>query len=255
MGVLINKNYPCNTTNYGDKRNDSSIKYIVIHYTGNRNDRAISNCKYFQSPNRNASAHYFVDEESIYQSVSPSYVAWSVGGNKYSNCSSTGGGKYYGKCTNANSISIEMCNAVDNVNDKTKSLVFGLIKELMNTYNIPTDNIIRHFDVTGKDCPHSLVNNSHWNIFKGELNDYLKGVSVANTTKVPPIQKQVTVNVNKSITSTLDTINISIDGKKTKVNRIMIADENYIRLKDLDGDLLEVSYDEENKLPLIKIKK
>ena len=38
--------------------------------------------------------------------MSDSLAAWSVGGNKYPG---TKGGSVYGKCTNYNSINIEMC--------------------------------------------------------------------------------------------------------------------------------------------------
>ena len=100
-------------SNYGGTRSESDIKYIVIHYTGNNGDTAANNCKYFQGANRNASAHYFVDGGAyIYNSVPVKSVAWSVGGF-YSQ--SGGAGTYYQKCTNANSISIEMCNCVKSV--------------------------------------------------------------------------------------------------------------------------------------------
>ena len=46
-----------------------AIKYIVIHYTANKGDTALNNAKYFENVNRNSSAHYFVDENEIYQIV------------------------------------------------------------------------------------------------------------------------------------------------------------------------------------------
>jgi N-acetyl-anhydromuramyl-L-alanine amidase AmpD len=153
-------------SNYGSARNTSQIKYIVIHYTGNQNDKAINNCKFFQSPNRNASAHYFIDDNSIYQSVDDNVVGWSVGGNKYPSCATSGGGLYYGKCTNNNSISVEMCNSVNSVPQKTKDNVKELVQSLMKKYNISSDCVIRHFDVVGKICPASLIDNTKWNEFK-----------------------------------------------------------------------------------------
>ena len=56
-----------NCTNY--KRPNSAIKYLVIHYTSGKGDTAKANCSYFYSVYRGASAHYFVDEDSIYQCV------------------------------------------------------------------------------------------------------------------------------------------------------------------------------------------
>ncbi|QSQ07944.1 hypothetical protein H0A61_00263 [Koleobacter methoxysyntrophicus] len=47
-------------------RNDEKIKYIVIHDTGNRarGADAEAHYRYFNSGNRGASAHYFVDDRS-----------------------------------------------------------------------------------------------------------------------------------------------------------------------------------------------
>ena len=43
----------------------NNIQYIVIHYTGNKGDTAKNNADYFYGGNRQASAHYFVDDNSI----------------------------------------------------------------------------------------------------------------------------------------------------------------------------------------------
>lgn len=156
-------------SNYGDTRKTSNIKYIVIHYTGNNKDTAINNTKYFQGANRNASAHYFVDGGTyIYKSVPVTSVAWSVGG-----CYSlkNGAGAYYKKCTNANSISIEMCNSVKSVPAKVYSQTVELVKFLMEKYNVPASNVIRHWDVNGKSCPAPWTgsNNANWKKFKEEI--------------------------------------------------------------------------------------
>lgn len=39
--------YPASKSNYGGTRKLSAIKYIVIHYTANDGDTALSNAKYF----------------------------------------------------------------------------------------------------------------------------------------------------------------------------------------------------------------
>ena len=106
--------YPASKANYGGTRALSTIKYIVIHYTANDGDTAISNAKYFANGSRGASAHYFVDSKNIVQSVKDDYVAWAVGGNKYDDTTKTGGGKFYGKCNNNNSLSIEICDDIKN---------------------------------------------------------------------------------------------------------------------------------------------
>ena len=86
------------TVNY-TKGNDGR-KYIVIHYTGNREDSSLANSNYFKSINRGASAHYFVDKTSVYQVVDDNNTAWAVGKNY-------GGNNLFGKCTNRNSCTIK----------------------------------------------------------------------------------------------------------------------------------------------------
>ena len=63
-------------SNYGAKRSTSAIKYIVIHYTANDGDSDESNARYFANNSVKSSAHYFVDDDSITQSVPDHYVAW-----------------------------------------------------------------------------------------------------------------------------------------------------------------------------------
>ena len=153
-------------SNYGSTRNVDDIKYIVIHYTGNDGDTAANNCRYFQGANRNASAHYFVDGgEYISKSVPVKSVAWSVGGF-YSQ--SGGAGNFYKKCTNANSLSIEMCNCVKSVPDKVFNQTVELLRFLMDKYNVPPSRVIRHWDVNGKECPARWAgkNNDGWDRFK-----------------------------------------------------------------------------------------
>lgn len=153
-------------SNYGGTRSESSIKYIVIHYTGNNGDTGANNCTYFQGANRHASAHYFVDGGAyVYNSVPVKSVAWSVGGF-YSQ--SGGAGSFYKKCTNANSLSIEMCNCVKSVPDDVFDQTVELTKYLMKKYNIPASRVIRHWDVNGKECPARWIGKSNdgWDNFK-----------------------------------------------------------------------------------------
>lgn len=152
MNLTIQK-LSANPANYGGSRNASSIRYLIYHYTANRTDRAVSNATYFRNNVVKASAHYFVDGQEIYQSVEDLRTAYSVGGAKWSDCCSTGGGSMYGRITNANSISIEMCSTNGRITEPTLQNAVTLGKALMKKYNIPISNVYRHFDVNGKHCP------------------------------------------------------------------------------------------------------
>lgn len=187
MAYTMKKNL-ANPKNYGGERSTGNIKYIVIHYTGNDGDTDESNGKYFHNNVVKASAHYFVDDDSVTQSVPDNCVAWSVGGSKYSNCSQTGGGKYYKKCTNANSISIEICDDVKNgkvyPSAKTIANALDLTKSLMKKYGIPAANVIRHFDVNGKGCPAYWCGNAEKNAkWKTEFWNKLAGANSATATQ------------------------------------------------------------------------
>lgn len=165
-----------NSSNYGGTRN--SIKYIVIHYTGNDGDTDEANANYFKNNIVKASAHYFVDDDSITLSVPENRVAYSVGGSKYKNIK---GASFYGKCTNNNSISIELCDTRRNgrydFSEATLNNAIELVKELMMKYNVSIENVIRHYDVTGKICPEPFVKDENaWKDFKLKLanNDKIK---------------------------------------------------------------------------------
>ena len=162
-----------NPRNYGGSRNASQIRYLVYHYTGNDGDRAANNAKYFQNNIVKASAHYFVDDTTVWRSVPDLKVAWSVGGSKYANADKTGGGTMYGVITNTNSLSIEMCDTIRNgvyqASEATLANAAALGRALMEKYDIPIENVYRHFDVTGKHCPSYLVSAQKWAEFKKRL--------------------------------------------------------------------------------------
>ena len=164
-----------NRKNYGNERKASDIKYIVIHYTGNDGDHDEGNATYFKNNVVKASAHYFVDDDSITMSVPENFVAWSVGGTKWKDTAATGGGSMHGIITNTNSISIEMCDTQRDgtikATDQTLENTVTLAKSLMKRYNINIDHVYRHFDVTGKHCPAYFMNSSAWSAFKERLKD------------------------------------------------------------------------------------
>lgn len=144
--------------------------YVVIHWVGAASS-AKNNAAYFAGGYRGASAHFFVDDDEIWQSVKTKYWAsWHCGGP----LQGPKGHKYYGLCKNDNSIGIELCCKKDAsgnlyISDKTIKRAGKLVKWLMDYYNIPEARVIRHFDVTGKDCPHGYTTVATWNKMKEKL--------------------------------------------------------------------------------------
>jgi N-acetylmuramoyl-L-alanine amidase CwlA len=170
--MKIYKDYKAKPISYDStkKRKRKDVKYIVIHYTGNHDDTAKNNAIYFANSNpREAGAHFFVDAQGIvYKSINMNRTAWAVGGDQRSG--KTGEATYYGKCTNYNSVSIELCDACTNYTEKqaasTKELIAYIQKYCPNA-----KTIIRHWDVNGKQCPLPMVgkDNKMWKKFKKEI--------------------------------------------------------------------------------------
>ena len=144
--------------------NSRRIKYIVIHYVGSVSG-AKNNVDYFYDKNRGASAHYFVDENSIWQCVDDSNVAWHCGGAK----------TYYSECRNGNSIGIELCckkdaNGTWYFEPQTVQNAIELTQYLMKLHGIKIENVLRHYDVTHKVCPEPYVRDEGaWNNFKRRI--------------------------------------------------------------------------------------
>ena len=172
MSYVVKTNY-ADKSNYGGYRSVSKIKYIVWHYTANDGASDEANGNYFKRKNLKASSHYFVDDDSVTISVPDTYVAYSVGGSRYSNYKLTGGASLYKVCTNTNSLNIELCdvnkNGTFDVTDKTLENAIKLTRELMKKYNVSIDRIVRHFDVTGKNCPAYYVDNNVWASVKARI--------------------------------------------------------------------------------------
>ena len=157
--------------NYGTKRG-GPIEWLVMHYTANTGQMATAkgNARYFEggSEGRKASAHYVVDEgETAYECVPLDTVAWSVGdGNK---------GPYGKLVNNYNSVSIEMVSHTDaagryyipiETQRHAAELYAQLKKQLPNV-----KYVVRHYDVSLKECPAPMINEAAWAKFKTLLEE------------------------------------------------------------------------------------
>ena len=143
--------------------NNRKIEYLVMHYVG-AVSTARNNASYFKNTYRGASAHYFVDDNEVVQVVEDKDIAWHCGNDVY-----------YSGARNSNSLSIEMCcyrmsNGNLNITADTEARAVELAKELIKKYNIPIENVVRHYDVTRKNCPAPFVTDEErWNNFKKKL--------------------------------------------------------------------------------------
>jgi N-acetylmuramoyl-L-alanine amidase len=143
-------------------RNKQMMLYIVIHDTGNPRAGADAEAhyRYFNGGNRGASAHYFVDESSIIQTVEDYNASWHCG---------DGQGKY--GITNQNSIGVETCINADGDYEKAVANTLDLTSYLMEKHLIPASRVVRHFDASRKVCPKTMSadNWARWWEFKKAL--------------------------------------------------------------------------------------
>ena len=137
---------------YGDKGYNrvarvTKPEYIVIHYTADGkpdSHTAYNSMLYFGRANRNASAHYFIDNYDIWQFEDPAvWCCWHVG---------DGHGAY--GITNQNSIGIEIVqDANEPFSDEEIRKAHWLVAGLMKRFGIGADHVVRHYDASRKLCP------------------------------------------------------------------------------------------------------
>lgn len=179
--IPILSSYPCNSKNYTNM-DSRDISYIVMHYTGNIKDTAINNAKYYNTANgAQASAHFFVDDTSIYQSVELRDKAWHCGTTKT---------YYHNKCRNSNSIGIEMCCTAGNYTPSDITILNSaylcayLCKLIGITANQVDEYVIRHYDVTHKECPRIMVRDiNKWIAFKQQVKNILNAQTASTIKK------------------------------------------------------------------------
>lgn len=114
------------------------------------------------------------------------------------------------------------------ISEKTINNTIELVKDLMNKYNIPIENVVRHYDVTRKVCPAPFVENvSRWNNFKNRLQE-------TNVSSIKPdVLYQVYDNVKKKF---LPMVKNTDDYAGNKGNAI-----GGIRAKLSDGSVLKIT--------------
>lgn len=152
----------------GEKQKD--IQYIVIHYVGNANTSATANRNYFnnlaKTHSTSASSHYIIGlNGEIIRCIPDDEVAFHSG--SYS--------------MNRKSIGIEDCHPDWNgkFTDDTYNALVELCADLCKKYGISINNVIRHYDVTGKSCPKYYVEHQdEWNKLKQDIYNKINGTPV-----------------------------------------------------------------------------
>jgi N-acetylmuramoyl-L-alanine amidase CwlA len=139
------------------------VKGIVIHYTANPGTSAEDNRNYFEglatSYATSASSHFIIGiKGEIIQCIPLDEIAYAS--NK----------------RNFDTISIECCHP-DSTGKFTKETYDSLVKLtawLSGKYDISKKDVIRHYDVTGKNCPKYYVENKDaWITLRNDIYQYI----------------------------------------------------------------------------------
>jgi N-acetylmuramoyl-L-alanine amidase len=195
------------------------VKGIVVHYVGNGGSSAMVNRNYFENLKvgqkmlngqyRYASSHYIVGlEGEIIQCVPEEEMAYHAG------------------AANGDHIGVEVCHPKSDgkFSSITYEALVKLLFDLCKRYKLnPLKAIIRHYDVSGKDCPkYYVAHQGEWDQLKQKVNEGLQEKAVSKMA-------------------------ISLNGKVKWVETINIEGHNYVKLRDLSDDKILVSYDATKK--------
>lgn len=140
------------------------VNGVVVHYVGNPETTAEQNRSYFnnlsQTGETYASSHFIIGlEGEILQCVPLSEIAY---------CSNT---------RNDDTISIECCHP-DETGQFTEETYQALVKLtawLCEEFRLQEEDVIRHYDITGKECPKYFVDNQEaWLQFKEDVSRALQ---------------------------------------------------------------------------------
>ncbi len=135
------------------------ITAIVIHYIGNPGTTAQQNRDYFESLKELQDVH-----------MSSNFVVGLEG--EIIQCVPTSEIAYASNSRNHDTVSIECCHPDETgkFNEATYQSAVELTAFLCRKFGLTEDDVIRHHDVTGKDCPKYFVEHEDaWLSFKEDV--------------------------------------------------------------------------------------
>ena len=140
------------------------VKGLVIHYVANPGTTAQQNRNYFEglkdSKITKASSHFIIGlDGEIIQCIPSGEIA------------------YASNERNEDTLSIECCHpdATGKFNQETYDSMVHLTAWLCGKFDLTTRDVIRHYDVTGKQCPLYYVKNPKaWQQFLTDVQDYIE---------------------------------------------------------------------------------
>jgi N-acetylmuramoyl-L-alanine amidase CwlA len=134
------------------------INDIVIHYVGNPGTTAQQNRNYYTNEDSNVSSHFVIGLDGE--------IIQCIPLDEMSSASNW---------RNNDTISIEVCHP-DDTGEFTQATYDSLVKLtawLEGVCHLDESHVIRHYDITEKECPRYFVQHEDkWEEFKQDVKDY-----------------------------------------------------------------------------------
>ncbi|WP_232756275.1 N-acetylmuramoyl-L-alanine amidase [Macrococcoides caseolyticum] len=159
-------------------------EYITVHNTGNTAS-AREEAAYHNSNNSETSYHVVIDENEVHQLIPFSRNAWHSGDGR-------GNG-------NMKSIGIEIARSMDNGYSGPKSQRYMQAEEnaalyiahVMHERGWDMSRLKRHYDWSGKDCPHKMHATGTYQQFRDKVQKHLVALNSGKQTQTGTVNKPV----------------------------------------------------------------
>ena len=142
----------------GDSRRGvylEGVRDIVIHYVGNPGSTAQQNRDYYANPSSDVSSHFVIGLKGEIIQCIPMYEKSSASNHR-----------------NKDTISIEVCHPDESgkFTDASYQSLVKLTAWLCESCDLDSGDVIRHYDITGKQCPLYFVTHENaWERFKKDV--------------------------------------------------------------------------------------
>lgn len=125
----------------GDSRRGvmlEGVRNIVIHYVGNPGTTAEQNRDYYANPSSEVSSHFVIGLKGEIIQCIPLHEKSSASNHR-----------------NKDTISIEVCHPDESgkFTDASYQSLVKLTAWLLDVCDLDSNDVIRHYDITGKQCP------------------------------------------------------------------------------------------------------
>lgn len=142
----------------GDSRRGvmlEGVRNIVIHYVGNPGSTAQQNRDYYANPSSDVSSHFVIGLKGEIIQCIPLHEKSSASNHR-----------------NKDTISIEVCHPDESgkFTDASYQSLVKLTAWLLDVCDLDSNDVIRHYDITGKQCPlYFVTHEDAWEQFKQEI--------------------------------------------------------------------------------------